>query len=285
MASATTATTADGFVKQARELPVMPPVATEVIKKAEDPDTDLGSLAQLISRDASLAVRVLKIANSSFYSMPREVESIQQAIVLLGYSTLRSVVVAASMKDVFARFGLAERLLWEHATAAGLAAGVLAENVAGISRDEAFVGGLVHDVGKLVMYSQAEQQYQQVLSAVYSGEKTSIAAEREVFGFDHAEVGALVLGKWKLPERLSSAVGAHHDLSLARAEGSKPLAALLQVADRMCLREGYGRRQPDPASDPLDCDGAKVLGVGIGDLEEMTAELKGRYGKERGVFG
>ena len=117
--------TAEAFVDKARELPVMPPVAAEVMRKAEDPETDLASMAQLISRDASLAVRVLKIANSSFYSMPRKVETIQQSIVLLGYSTLRSVVVAASMKDVFARFGLAERLLWEHAIAAGCAATVL----------------------------------------------------------------------------------------------------------------------------------------------------------------
>ncbi len=279
------AQTADGFVKQARELPVMPPVAAEVIKKAEDPDTDLAVLAQLISRDAALAVRVLKIANSSFYSMPREVETIQQAIVLLGYSTLRSVVVAASMKDVFARFGLAERLLWEHAIAAGIAAGVVAENVSGISRDEAFVGGLVHDVGKLLLHSQAEQKYQQVLSAVYAGEKDSITAEREVFGFDHSEVGSLVLAKWKLPGRLTCAVGAHHDLALANVEGSKPLASLLQVADRMTLREGYGRREPDAACDPLDCEGARILGLGIGDLEDMTAEFKNRYDKERGVFG
>lgn len=123
-----TATAAE-FVDQAKDLPVMPPIAAQVMKKAEDPDSDLKSMSELISRDASLVVRVLKIANSSFYSMPRKIESIQQAIVLMGYTTLRSVVVAASIKDVFARYGLSERLLWEHAIAAGCAASALAGRI------------------------------------------------------------------------------------------------------------------------------------------------------------
>ena len=79
--------TAEDFIQGARELPVMPPIAAEIMRKAEDPDTDLQSITQLISSDASLAVRVLRIANSSFYSMPRKIETLQQSILLLGYST------------------------------------------------------------------------------------------------------------------------------------------------------------------------------------------------------
>jgi HD-like signal output (HDOD) protein len=279
-----TAKTAEEFVLSAKELPVMPPVATEVIRKAEDPDTDLKVLAAVIARDASLAVRVLKIANSSFYSMPRKVETLQQAIVLLGYSTLRSVVVAASMKDVFARFGLAERLLWEHAVAAGVAGAVIARSVSGFSRDEAFLSGLVHDVGKLVMYSQADAQYQRVVEEVYANERPAIEAEREVFGFDHAEVGFHLLRRWKLADRMSSAVGAHHDLSLAQAEGSKPLAALLQVADLICHREGAGRRKPAPEIDPSACPGAELLGIGAADVEELLAAFRQEHERERQVF-
>jgi HD-like signal output (HDOD) protein len=278
--------TAEQFVAQAKELPVMPPVAAEVMKKAENPDTDLGSLSQLISRDASLAVRVLKIANSSFYSMPRKVETIQQAIVLLGYSTLRTMVVAASLKDVFARFGLAERLLWEHAVGAGVAATLVAREVGGISRDEAFLGGLVHDVGKLVMYAQAGKRYQEVLQVVYANEKTAIEAERESFGFDHTEVGQLLLARWKLPERLSAAVGAHHVLARAEAvDGGKPLAAVLQVADRMCLREGFGRRKPEPELDPAAGEGAALLGLSSADLEPALEKLRTEYQSERQSFG
>lgn len=278
--------TAESFVRGSRELPVMPPVAAEVIRKAEDPDTDLGTIAQLISRDAGLAIRVLKIANSSFYSMPREVETLQQAIVLLGYSTLRSIVVAASMKDVFAHFGLAERLLWEHATGGGVAASSLARIIGGLSPDEVFVGGLLHDIGKLVMHSQAEERYQKVLNAVYADEQTAVEAELETFGFDHAEVGLHLLRRWKLSERLSCAIGSHHVLSRADAvDGAKPLAALLQVADRLCLREGLGRRKPQPDLDILECEGAELLGLGLADVEELIESFQDQYQRERQVFG
>ena len=127
--------TAQAFVQKAKELPVMPPIAAEIIRKCENPNTEVSALIQLISRDAALAVRVLKIANSSFYSAARQIETLQQAIVLLGYSTLRSIVVAASLRDVFARFGLAERLLWEHSIAAAIASTTLARHVKGHTRD------------------------------------------------------------------------------------------------------------------------------------------------------
>jgi putative nucleotidyltransferase with HDIG domain len=277
--------TAAEFVAQAKDLPVMPPIAAEVMKKAEDPDSDLKSMANLISRDASLAVRVLKIANSSFYSMPRKIESIQQAIVLLGYTTLRSIVVAASIKDVFARYGLAERLLWEHAIATGCAASVIAGHVAGFAKDEAFVGGLVHDVGKLVMHSDAEKLYQDVMRAVYADEKTSIEAEKDVFGFDHAEVGMLVLGKWGLPERLVCAVGGHHEIDkCGEAEGAKPFAALLEVADRIALHEGHGRRKPAPELEIGGGFGGIVLRLTDADPEPLLSEFRAAYEREKSLF-
>jgi putative nucleotidyltransferase with HDIG domain len=277
--------TAPEFVARAKDLPVMPPMAAEIMRKAEDPDCDVRSIADLIARDAALAVRVLKIANSSFYSMPRKIESIQQAVVLLGFTTLRSVVVAASLKDVFARYGLSERLLWEHAVAAACAASTLATHVGGFSPDEVFIGGLLHDVGKLVMHSEAERQYQDVLRVVYADEATSIAAEMDVFGFDHAEVGRLTLEKWSLPERLVNAVAGHHDLSRASADsGGKPLAALLQIADRMALREGHGRRAANPELDIFPGEAAGVLGVQGANAESLLAEFREAYSKEKAVF-
>lgn len=273
---------AEQFVASARELPVMPPVAAEIIKRAENPDTEISSLVSLISKDAALAVRVLRIANSSFYSASRRIETLQQAIVLLGYSTLRSIVIAASMKDVFARFGLAERLLWEHSVGAAVAATVLARAVGGLAREEAFVGGLVHDIGKLLLHAEAESDYQEVMRAVYAEDREAIEVEQEVFGFDHTEVGELILARWKLSPKLAAAVGAHHDLDKADAvDGARPLAAVLQVADRLCLREGLGRRKPRPELDPLDCPGAALLGLGAADVEDLVAEFREAYERER----
>lgn len=278
--------TPEEFIQEARELPVMPPIAAEIMRKAEDPDTDTQSIAQLISSDASLAVRVLRIANSSFYSMPRKIETLQQAILLLGYSTLKSVVIAASMKDVFARFGLAERLLWEHAVAAAICTNMLAREVGGLASDELFIGGLVHDVGKLVMHSQDEERYQEVLREIYSDNAQTIDVERKVFGFDHCEVGQLIMDKWSLPQRLASAIGAHHDpASVDDTEGAQTLAAALQVADRICIHLGYGRRKPSPDLEPLACFGAELLGIREMDLESFIEQFRQAYETEKAIFG
>lgn len=277
---------AAALIRKAKEVPVMPPIATEVMKKAEDPDTNLPALTALISRDAALVVRVLKIANSSFYSMPRRITTVQQAIVLLGYSTLRSVVVAAAIKDVFARFGLAERLLWEHAVAAGVASSLIAQHVGGLARDEALVGGLLHDIGKLVMYAEAESKYQEVMRVVYADEADPVQAEIDVFGFDHTEVAKLLLTKWRLPERLTGGIAAHHDPEAVEdSDGAKSLAALLQVADQICLREGLGRRKPKPDLNPLECAGAEILGLVDADLDDLLTRFRAGYDEEREVFG
>jgi putative nucleotidyltransferase with HDIG domain len=264
----------------------MPPVAAEVMRKAEDPDTAVKEIAELISRDAALAVRVLKIANSSFYAMSREVQTIQQAIMLLGYSTLRSVVVAASMKDVFARFGLAERLLWEHAVAGAVAANRLAREIGGLNADELFLAGLLHDVGRLVMYSQDSARYQEVLKVIYAEGGDPVALEQQHFGFDHCEVGRLVLEKWRLPARLVTAVGGHHAPgSVSGSNGEKPLAAVLEVIDRICLHQGMGRRKPEPELAVLDCEGARILNLGELDVAAFCREFREAYDKEKVVFG
>ncbi len=277
--------TAQNFVNKAKELPVMPPIAAEIIRKCENPNTEVSALIQLISRDAALAVRVLKIANSSFYSAARKIETLQQAIVLLGYSTLRSIVVAASLRDVFSRFGLSERLLWEHSVAAAIAATTVARQTGGRARDEAFVGGLVHDIGKLLLHFQAEKEYQEVMRSVYAGEQEALEAEQDAFGFDHTEVGALVLEKWRLPEELVEAIGCHHNPRATKTgEGARKLASLIEVADRMCLREGYGRRKPSPELDPFDCDGAEILGLEASSMDELLELFRGAYDAEKAIF-
>jgi putative nucleotidyltransferase with HDIG domain len=276
---------AQNFVNKAKELPVMPPIAAEILRKCENPNTEVSALIQLIARDAALAVRVLKIANSSFYSAARRIETLQQAIVLLGYSTLRSIVVAASLRDVFSRFGLSERLLWEHSVAAAIAATTLARKVGGHARDEAFVGGLVHDIGKLLMLFQAEKEYGEVMRTVYAGAAEPLEAEQDAFGFDHTEIGALVLEKWRLPEELVEAIGCHHNpRATTTGDGARKLASLIEVADRMCLREGFGRRKPTPDLDPFDCDGAEILGLDPSSMDELLELFRGAYDAEKEIF-
>ncbi len=156
-----------------------------------------------------------------------------------------------------------------------------------MARDEAMVGGLLHDVGKLLMHAEAETKYQDVMRVVYAEGADPIEEEKDVFGFNHCQVGRRVLAKWELPEHLSKAVGAHHDPeSLSEdSDGAQPLAALLQVADRVCLREGLGRREENPELDPWACAGARLLGLADADLEEFLTRFRVDYKAEQEIFG
>ena len=273
------------LVEGANGQSALPPVAGEVIEHLATEACDPLALAQLISRDAALAVRALKIVNSSFYAPPREIDTLREAIALLGGSRLRSVVVAAAARQVFAAFGNAEHLLWEHAVGAAAASAVLARELGCLPGHEALAGGLVHDVGRLLICSQAPDEYRRVLQLTHGDGKSLVAAEVEVLGFDHAEVALHLLASWKLGGRLARAAGAHHDLARADADdGVLPLAALLQVADRICRLEGVGYHRPEAELEVADCPGAEALGLEPGDVEELIAPFRESYQRERAVF-
>jgi HD-like signal output (HDOD) protein len=135
------------------------------------------------------------------------------------------------------------------------------------------------------MYTQAEDKYQEVMKTIYTENADPVEVERAAFGFDHCEIGRLVLQKWKIPARLALAIGSHHDpMSAAGEEGEKPLAALLQVADRMCLHAGLGRRETNESINPFDCDGARILDLGDLDPEETLTRFKEAYEQEKELF-
>jgi HD-like signal output (HDOD) protein len=279
------ADTALALVEGANGHSALPPVAGAVLERLAAEECDPVALAQLISRDAALAVRALKIVNSSFCAPRREVDTLRDAIALLGGSGLRSVVVAAAARQVFAECGNAERLLWEHAVGAAVASARLARELGCLPGHEALVGGLMHDVGRLLICSRAPDEYQRVAKLVHGDGRSLVAAEVEVLGFDHAEVALHLLASWKLGARLARAAGAHHDLARAEAhDGALPLAALLQVADRICQIEGVGYRRPEAQLEVADCPGAETLGLEPGDVDDLVAPFRESYQRERAIF-
>ena len=268
----------------------LPPVAAAVVEIARDPERDPALLGRLLSRDAGLSVRLLRLVNSSLCDFSDEIDTLQEAINRLGDAALRSLVIAASFRDLLAALEVEERALGEprlrdHAVGACVAATLIARQVEGLSPFEALAGGLLHDAGRLLMCARDPGRYRRVRREVPSDAHDSLEAERSVFGFDHAEVSACLLRDLGLDERVAVAAGAHHDPDRARSlAGAVPLASLLQVADRMCVREGIGRRKREPDLDLADCEGARVLGLGTSDLEDLLDPLREGLVTERAAF-
>ena len=204
--------TPESLVQDTHTLFSLPDVAFRVNELIDRPDTRSVDLAEVILCDPALAARLLRLVNSAYYALPNQVETVSQAIYLIGQRELRDLVMATSVVSLFK--GLPPEQVnmeqfWFHSIACGIAARELARRCRLPEGERLFLAGLLHGIGKLVFYSQCADRYREVLQRVAREKITAIAAERQVFGFTYAEVSAALLKNWRFPERLWTAV-AHH---------------------------------------------------------------------------
>lgn len=237
----------EALIMNTADLPTIPVVATKVMQLIEDENATSEELARVVAADPAVAARVLKISNSSFYGCQRKIQTLSHAIMVLGFGTLRSLVVAASIKQVYKPYGLTEKMLWEHSFCAGLAARIIAGATRMVNEEEAFLGGLFHDIGKIIMNTMDKQQFQAVMQRCFNERLTFQAAERQVYPYTHADVGALVIRKWNFPDILMHAVQKHHSLDFPDYEDpyQKRLTCIVALANLCCHTIGIGVREPE----------------------------------------
>ena len=238
----------DSYLKASEgDLPTMPAVAAQVVAAVDNPDSSIDDIRSFIERDAAIAARILKISNSSLYGFPSEIQSLSHAISLLGTMTVRNLVLAASMKETYKRFGLMEKLLWQHSSMSGPACAMLAD-YRGIDVDpeKAFTAGLMHHIGKTALANSHRDEYEKVMATVYNEGRSFTEVENEVFGFSHAELGSAVVEQWGLPDSLVQTIRMHHrpeELPQLDEETAR-LTALTAVTSLALSKLGVGRSKP-----------------------------------------
>jgi putative nucleotidyltransferase with HDIG domain len=225
--------TLEQLVQYVQELPALPDVAVEVLKLTDDPEASARDVAGVISRDMSMTARVLKIANSAYYGMPRSVSTANEAVLILGMQSVRSLALAAGAYDTLRGatpgYNLRAGELWKHSISVAVGAQIIAKETKATRPEQAFVAGLLHDVGKVILSEQIQPQFQAILALVELDGAPFHEAERSILGFDHAEVGARVAERWNLPNPLCDAIGAHHNLDAAVE--APELAAVTHLAN------------------------------------------------------
>ncbi len=228
------------------DLPPLPQVAAQVLRISADPDATAEDLRKVISTDQALTSQILKISNSAMFGMMREIKTLSQAIMTLGFSTIKSVVIASSAKNLYQRgaVGLQERLLWEHALVTALASRAIGKQLKFPRVEEAFIGGLMHDIGKSVMGVKFPERYGAIMRTVYNGQGDALELELETFGFDHTMVGEALLRSWNLAQSLEEAVRWHHEPQGA-SEGNRPIAAIIALGNQMALDRKIGIGTPE----------------------------------------
>jgi len=268
---------------KAGDLPALPHLAIRVMELIRDPHTRIRQIEDVISQDPALTARVLRIANSAFYGLRAQVSTLSRAIVVLGFNTLRSVVFAASTQALYRSktIHFKERILWEHALSVASAARKLARRAGIEDVEEAFIGGLLHDIGKAVMDANLADRYQEVIERVYNDGETFVDAETSVLGFEHSEVGSLVIQKWNLTPDLEEAVRLHHRPE--EATRNPRLSAVVSLANSLCVKLGVGpEKRPDLELDGLAA--TSILSLGPGDLQDAATEVETAFAEESQLF-
>jgi putative nucleotidyltransferase with HDIG domain len=262
------------------DLPVLPQVAARVVDMIHDPKTTTKKLEEIISRDQATTARVLRVANSAFYGVRGEVSTLSRAIVILGFNTLRSVVLAGVSETLHAdsRSCFKDRILWEHSVAVAIAARIIARECRYPDPEEAYTGGLLHDIGKVVLDAKLPDEYQQVLERVYNDGQSFVDAENDVLGFDHTDVGALVVRRWSLAPPLCEAVQLHHQPMAAEIDPA--LCAIVSLANSLCVRLGIGPER-NPALNLAEQDSTLMLTLTPPRIAAIAAAVQDRLSREK----
>jgi putative nucleotidyltransferase with HDIG domain len=262
------------------DLPAMPQVAARAMDLIGSSRSTARELEEIISKDQATTIKVLRIANSAFYGVRGEISTLSRAIVVLGLNTLRSVIMTGVSEALHSRkqSSLKDRILWEHSVAAAIAAKTIAIECGYGAPEEAYVGGLLHDIGKVVMDANMTSDYEKVVEAVYNEGVSFVDAENEVFGFDHTDVGALVAERWHLAPPLREAVQFHHQPM--GAEIDPTLCATVSLANSMCIKLGIGPER-NPELSLADEESALMLTLAPERLDQISAAVKARLDEEK----
>jgi putative nucleotidyltransferase with HDIG domain len=210
----------------------MPSVVQAVINSFEDANLEVNALAHKISQDEGLSTRVLRVANSSFYGLSRQISSIHDAVVVLGFNNIRSLAVAAGFVHAFPHDskGLFDRKqFWRHSLRVASCARGLAR-CCRQNPETAFTAGLLSDVGQLVLDTCLHEPFNAVLERLGREGGDLYALEGEMLGFDHAEVGVEVAKRWNFPVPIQKVIQSHHRVG---PETDEPLVCIVHLADRL----------------------------------------------------
>lgn len=230
------------LVQTIRDLPALPEVVVRVMRLAEDPRSDAQSIARVIATDQAMAARVLKLANSAFYGLPRRVSTLSEAVVILGFRTIKNLAIAASTFELLNReiagYWLQRGELWRHSLACAIGAQLIAQRVRLPVVEEAFVAGLLHDIGKVAINLFVREQFDQIMECALRDRIPFVEAEQAVLGFNHAIAGSLIAEKWNLPPSLVSVIRYHHQPS--QMSEPEALVSVVHLADILSITLGIG---------------------------------------------
>ena len=257
------------------DLPALPDIALKAMRLADDPDWDLRELESTIRRDQGLAARFLRLANSAFFGARCSITTLDRAINLVGITRVQSVLLAAALEGLHQsrKSNFRGKVLWEHALAVACVTQYLATKHKRCDKEEAFMAGLLHDIGRPIMDQVFHDQYGEALELLKNDVAASLlSAEQRVFRFDHTDVGFVAVNAWGFPPTIAEAIRFHHDPTMATE--APILCATVSLANSMCVKSEIGPdRQPELDMASLPSAAILELEANVDQLMEQIPDL------------
>lgn len=259
------------------ELPVLSQVTTRIIEMTNDPKTTTDQICDVVAQDQVVVSKALKIVNSAYYGLPRKIATIKEAVTLLGTDTLRTLVIGASVYNSLELLSGDRKInienLWRHSAACAAASRIIAIRLGVTGQEHAFVAGLLHDVGKIILLFVKPKEYFDVITDAASGVGL-IETEKELLGFTHAEVGKIAAAKWNLPPLLVDVIGDHHD----DKQQDSDLSDVVKIANSVSNMAGYSFGGSGNLS--INTNLLTNCGLTYEDICRISDELQGKISVE-----
>lgn len=267
-------------IENISNIPTLPIVIEKITRLLQNPQTSAEEIGKAITTDQAIASKVLRLVNSAFYGFPGRISTITHAIVILGFSTVKNIVLTASIFDFFKKRGDSHpefdlEKFWIHSIACGAASQSIARFIGFAEKEECFIGGLIHDIGKIILCQYLPDEFSRIVLNVKKKDILFVDSEREIIGMTHQEIGGTVVARWNLPRNLQEVVNFHHQPLPSREFYT--ITSIVHCADILVRALDCG--SGGDSKIPLVSEGAwQKLGLGNISLplllEEMTDEIQ-----------
>ena len=262
---------------------------TVVIKIINDPKSTAKNLKDIIQVDPPLTARVLKLANSSYYSPPDKIAEIMKAIIWIGWDAIKELALSQKVCEIFYEDetinGYSRSSLWKHSLAVAVFAKMIYRREFGMRGENIYAAGLLHDIGLILEDQFCHDKFKCVLTKSKFEEKNLTSAEKEIFGYDHADLGNAITSSWKLSKELSAAIANHHDPDKVDQDFSI-MTYTLYVADILCQEKGFGYWEAPFGDKAVFKSSLRKLGIKNHALQLIVADAEKEILKmeDQGLF-
>jgi len=261
------------------KLPPLPVVASKVLTMIEDPDLSIREISRVLSDDPALAARVMAISRSAHYAQRNLPKNLQAAIQVVGLHSLRYILLAAATQGLFTGNSRISAKLWSHSLAVALTARILASRIDFSDPDQAFLTGLLHDVGEMILCHGDAAGFERLLKEVERDKSSLVVKEKETYAFDHSFIGLALFDAWNIDSEIGQATMKHHEEDSDR---SAELTAILRLADYLSFRAdlGFYSEPPAPTIETL-----RTFGCGEEESLKTTLQsIRAAFEEESALF-